>query len=64
MVYMLSGGDYEKSALLHVSLGYTVICYILQMITCIVDCALSLTQHKDKNIKMDIVRKQNNVSAY
>lgn len=25
MFYMLSGGDYEKSALLHVSLGYTVL---------------------------------------
>lgn len=33
MVYMLSGGDYEKSALLHVSLGYAVICFTLQMIT-------------------------------
>lgn len=33
MVYMLSGGDYEKSALLHVSLGYAIICFTLQMIT-------------------------------
>lgn len=29
-----------------------------------VDCALSLTQHKDKNVKTDIVTKQNDVSAY
>lgn len=63
MVYMLSGGDYEKSALLHVSLGYSVICFMLQMIT-MVDCALSLIQHKNKNMKMDIVTKQNNMSEY
>lgn len=41
MVYTLSGGDYEKSALLHVSLGYTYLFHITND-NCVVDYALSL----------------------